>query len=199
MDDNMRKEFTVNGFTFGSPTDVELAKNELATVKYIDKKIENRSADTVLSVYQGAIERKMFRTPVGYSYMHDLQKRMVALGMKKDQIPGVPLYQVYNNQIAEDVKHSDRDVTVSKKKKRDALKVKNRNLTIAVIVMAVIIIALFAISLNASAPNILNYRNNIQNEYAAWEEELTERENAVREKERELNIVYQNDSSQDTE
>ncbi len=199
MDDNMRKEFTVNGFTFGSATDVDLAKNELATVKYIDKKIENRSADTILSVYQGAIERKMFRTPVGYSYMHDLQKRMAALGMKKDQIPGVPLYQVYNNQIAEDVKHSDRDVTVSKKKKRDALKAKNRNLTIAVIVMAIIIIALFVISLNASAPNILNYRNNIQNEYAAWEEELTERENTVREKERELNIVYQNDSSQDTE
>ncbi len=191
MDDKMRKGFTVNGFTFGSATDVELAKNELSTVKYIDKKIENRSADTILSVYQGAIERKMFRTPVGYAYMHDLQKRMVALGMNKDDIPGIPLYQVYNNSISEDVKRPDRDVTVSKKKKRDALKTQNRNLIIAVIVMAFVIVALFVISLNANTPNILNYRNAIQNEYATWEQELNDREKAVREKERELNITYQ--------
>lgn len=199
MDDKMRKEFTVNGFTFGSATDLELAKNELATVKYIDKKIENRSADTILSVYQGAIERKMFRTPVGYSYMHDLQKRMVALGIAKNDIPGIPLYQVYNNNIAEDIKRSDRDVTVSKKKKRDALRTQNRNLIIAVVIMAVAIVALFVISLNANTPNIINYRNNIQNEYATWEQELKDREKAVRDKERELNIVIPSDSTEDME
>lgn len=74
MDNNTKKEFTVNGFLLGTKEDVELAKTELVTVKYIDKKIENRSANTVLSVYQGALERRLFRTPVGYSYLHDLQK-----------------------------------------------------------------------------------------------------------------------------
>lgn len=190
MDDKMKKEFTVNGFIFGSVTDLELAKNELGTVKYIDKKIENRSANTILSVYQGAIDRKMFRTPIGYAYLHDLQKRMVSLGMPKDNIPGIPLYQVYNNSISEDIKRSDRDVTVSKKKKKDALKAQNRRLIIAVVVMAAIIISLFIISINANTPNIINYRNNIQNEYADWEQELTERERAVKEKEREIQQTY---------
>ena len=37
-------------------------------------------------------------------------------------------------------------------------------------------------------PNILNYENNLQNKYAQWEQELTERENVLREKERNLMI-----------
>ena len=36
--------------------------------------------------------------------------------------------------------------------------------------------------------NIINYRNAIVNEYSTWEEELSQREHAVREKERELGI-----------
>ena len=44
------------------------------------------------------------------------------------------------------------------------------------------------ITLNGTTPNALNYKKAILNEYSAWEEELTEREAAVRAKERELNI-----------
>ena len=36
--------------------------------------------------------------------------------------------------------------------------------------------------------NALNYRKAIQNQYASWEQELTEREKAVKEKEQELQI-----------
>ena len=56
------------------------------------------------------------------------------------------------------------------------------------IVMIVAIIAMFIITLNSDQPNILNYEKNIQNKYAAWEQELTEREQTIREKERELHI-----------
>jgi len=198
MDESIKKEYTVNGYIFGSSEDIELAENEYSTVKYIDKKIENRSADTVLSVYQGAIERKLFRTPVGYGYMHELQKRMVAMGIKRDEIPDIPLYQVYNNRLSEDPR-PDRNVVVPRIKKRDALRIKNRNLTIALVILAVMIVALFFIALNADSPNILNYRRTIQNEYASWEQELSAREQVIREKERELNIVYQPENDKDTE
>ena len=56
------------------------------------------------------------------------------------------------------------------------------------IVMIIAIIAMFVITLNSDQPNILNYEKNIQNKYATWEQELTQREQAVREKERELHI-----------
>lgn len=189
MDEKTKEEFTVNGYLFGSKTDVELAKNELNTVKYIDKKLENRSADTILSVFQGAVERKMFRTPVGYSYLHELQKRMAAQGMEREKIPAVPLFQVYNNQLNEEDRPR-RVATVPKKKKRDDVVRMNRMLVLINVILIVLIIALFMISINASNPNILNYRNAIQNEYSGWEQELRERERVVREKELQLNIDY---------
>ena len=56
------------------------------------------------------------------------------------------------------------------------------------ILLAMAVAAMFAIAVNGKSPNILNYEKAITNRYASWEQELTERENAVREKERELNI-----------
>jgi len=34
----------------------------------------------------------------------------------------------------------------------------------------------------------LNYKRNVTNRYASWDQEITQRENAVREKERELGL-----------
>lgn len=50
---------------------------------------------------------------------------------------------------------------------------------------------MFMITLKSDNPNILNYEKNLVNRYAAWEQELREREQVVREKERELNIGNQ--------
>ncbi len=187
MDEETRREYTVNGFLFGSKEDVELANQELSTVKYIESKTANRKSDTLLSVYQGAIDRKMFRTPVGYAYMHDLQKKMVSMGVKPDSIPGIPLYQVYNSKLDDELKPR-RGIGVPKRKKKSAILRMNRNLIIANIILAVIIIALFVINIKGSTPTVLNYKNALENEYASWEQDLKQREDKIREKERELNI-----------
>jgi hypothetical protein len=47
---------------------------------------------------------------------------------------------------------------------------------------------MFVIAINSNQPNILNYQRVLQNRYAGWEQELTDREQAIRDKERELNI-----------
>ncbi len=54
------------------------------------------------------------------------------------------------------------------------------------IALVVAVIAMFIISLNSEQPNILNYEKALVDRYAGWEQELTEREQAVREKERQL-------------
>lgn len=188
MDEEAKRELTVNGFQFGSKEDVELAEQELSTVKYIEGRIQNRGSDTIMSVYKGAIERKMFRTPVGYAYMHDLQKKMAAMGVRREDIPGVPLYQIYNNNLSEEV-IPRRTITIPKRKKKSAIIRMNRTLIMVNIILILLIIALFVINIKGSTPTVLNYKYAIENEYASWEQELKERENAVREKERELNIV----------
>lgn len=187
MEDGNVRKYTVNGFQFGSDKDRELAETEYSSIQYINGKIENRSAETILSVYQGAIERKMFRTPVGYAYLHDLQKRMVSMGMPREKIPPIPLMQVFDNSATVEDKPR-REVVANKRKKRNELREKNRILVIANIVLILLVIALFAISLKGSTPNMLNYRSAIINEYSSWEQELSLREGQIREKEKELGI-----------
>ena len=50
------------------------------------------------------------------------------------------------------------------------------------------VIAMFVITLKSDQPNILNYETALINRYSEWEEELSVRENALREKERELKL-----------
>ena len=187
MEDGNVRKYTVNGFQFGSDKDRELAETEYSSIQYINGKIENRSAETILSVYQGAIERRMFRTPVGYAYLHDLQKKMVSMGMPKEKIPPIPLMQVFDNSATVEDKPR-REVVANKRKKRNELREKNRILVIANIVLILLVIALFAISLKGSTPNMLNYRSAIINEYSSWEQELSLREGQIREKEKELGV-----------
>lgn len=60
--------------------------------------------------------------------------------------------------------------------------------TILNVVLALAVVGMFAITLKSDNPNILNYEKQIINKYASWDQELTEREQAVREKERQLQI-----------
>ena len=56
------------------------------------------------------------------------------------------------------------------------------------VMLTAAVIAMFYIAMTSDNPNSLNYENNLQNKYAQWEQELTERENVLREKERNLMI-----------
>ena len=50
------------------------------------------------------------------------------------------------------------------------------------------IIAMFYISYVSEQPNVINYERALTSKYASWEQELTEREQVIRETERELKI-----------
>lgn len=185
MDKEQQAANTVNGYLFGSAGDVELANQELNAAKYIEKKIADKNVNTVLSIYRAALEKKMFRTPVGYSYMHELRNRMIRGGIKPEDIDPIPLYQVFGN--LEDDKPR-RVVTV--KKKREPYEKKNAILTMVNIILVILVIVMFIISMSGNRPTVLNYRRALENEYSSWKEELNEREQTIRERERELNITY---------
>lgn len=56
------------------------------------------------------------------------------------------------------------------------------------VILAALIVVLFVIALTGENANALNYKRVLTDRYASWEEELRERENAVREKEQELRL-----------
>ena len=75
-------------------------------------------------------------------------------------------------------------------RKEDRNKEKNR-FTLSVILNVLLvgaIIAMFYISYVSEQPNVINYERALTSKYASWEQELTEREQVIRETERELKI-----------
>jgi len=184
MEQDTKKQYTVGGYLFGDLSDVEIANQELSKIKYIDNKIERHNGETVLAVYQAALEKKLFRTPVGYTYLHQMQKKLISMGIDKERIPPIPLYQVYNNNY----KTEERKPRLAVKKQLPPDVKKLRYSIWGNVILVILVIILFAITLTGENANIINYRHAIQNEYSQWEDELTEREYIVREKERELGI-----------
>ena len=188
MDKVKERKNTVNGYVFGSDEDVALAEKELTAIKIIDAKAKDQNVASVLKIYQRALDKKVFRTPVGYAYLHELQKRLIALGVNKDDIAGIPLFQIYSPAKEE---KAPREYIIPKKK--DKYKRRNTILTLVNIILVILIIVMFAISFSGSSPNVINYRRALENEYSSWKQELDEREKAIKQKERELNLDYGRD------
>ena len=184
MEQETKNQFTVNGYLFGDAEDVKLAQQEVSAIRYMDKKMEQYNGEGILAVYQAAIEKKIFRTPIGYQYLQQLQKRMQSMGVPKENIPPIPLYQVYNNRY----KTETTPVRKPVKKKVDPQVKKLRYSILGNVILVALVMILFAIAITGENANAINYRNAILNEYSQWEQELTEREDTVREKERELGI-----------
>jgi hypothetical protein len=72
--------------------------------------------------------------------------------------------------------------------KRERLESRNRILSHRIVIgfLAATIVVMFLIAFKSDTPNILNYETALQNKYAAWDAELTEREAKLREKSAEI-------------
>lgn len=192
----MWEEYTAAGFLFETKEETQKALEEEQIMKQLEEKLNYENLDAVAMVYVKCIKNKVFHTAVGYSYLKKQQ-----LFLEENQYNKVILKQ-YPIPVLErgtypktDKKEEQSEVTkrVQKELKvrinhQAALKKKLRYSVWINIILVVTVIALFVIALMGENINIMNYRQNIVNEYAQWEEELKERENIVREKEKELQI-----------
>ena len=175
--------FCVGGYRFGSEEDAKLAEVELKKSVYFEEKLNGRSTQNILAVYDKIIDEKVFSTPVGWEYLRNLQEKLRMAGVPDENILPVPMYVVFAHK--EEPEHSVLNkIRPTKKVSKD-----RKNLRISLILnvfLAVLVLAMFVITMTGDNPNILNYKNAITNQYASWEQELTEREQALREKEAEF-------------
>ena len=66
------------------------------------------------------------------------------------------------------------------------------------IVLFILVGLMFYVATTSETDNIINYRKNITNRYSSWEQDLTDREKAVREAEKKLGIEDTSDYYEDT-
>ena len=147
--------------------------------------------ELVLKIYNKMIREKMFVTAVGYAYLYDLQEYLrTNPGIKDEDI--LPI-EVVHPSLEEGLreereKHQAKLNEVKKKATKktitDETLLKKYKISFVVnLILAVSVIGMFLITATSGHPTILNYEEQILNRYSAWEQELTERENALREAE----------------
>ena len=181
MDEN---KFIVDQYIFETEEEYELALSEKKKIQYIDEHTDYRAVENIAVLYKRLVATNMFQTPVGYAYLDRLREFLVRSGAKTDNFPGIPVKKKISLAGRKELMRENR-------KLQEELERRKRNNSIAItvcIAFAMIAVALFAVAFTSKHPNILNYENVILDKYSSWEQELTERENAVREKELALEV-----------
>lgn len=180
-----KKEYIVDGFLFLSEEDAAAAREELKKARYLERHLDYQGADMILQLYRKALKERTFQTPVGLAFVNELRGRLIEAGVEEFDIEPIPVYyDVVQNKMRsgfEPVKEEDKPEPKVEKKKWMVSVFLN-------IFLALLVAGMFFVAMTGNNPNILNYQNAVLNKYASWEQELMEREQAVREKEQELGI-----------
>ena len=184
---------TALGYEFACLDDAILAQSEIKKIDYLKEHLDRGDADTVKALYDKAIDEKFFKTPVGIGFLSEMREYLIGtLDFPEDEVSAIPLYMFY-------------DTTADKKKAKKAPEKKKEHVGILFvsivlnIALVIGVIIMFWIAKTTDQPNILNYESAITNRYAAWDQELRERESAVRQAERELGLDSEAIFEEDTQ
>lgn len=186
----MASRSVIDGFSFADDADVALASAEIEKIKYIASKMNMDNPRGVLAVYDKLITSGIFVTPVGYEYLRTLQNYLYkSKAIPDDAIKEIPVPISYTRAL--NIRSEEREEKMSQQREQRTLRKTFRNeykISLLVnIILVIMIIAMFIITLKAENPNMINYRTAILNQYSEWEQELNEREQAIKAKELELN------------
>lgn len=184
-----KASLSVDGYLFYTEKDAQLARAEEQKIVYLEERIDYSSPESIHYVYEKTIHERMFKTPVGLRFLRKLRDFLLAQPqINPETVTDIPLYMTFDGELRERANPARKRVTPSQKKDVDKQKV---CFTLSVILNGMLImaiIAMFYISFYSEQPNVFNYERVLTNKYASWEQELSEREQAVRDKERELRI-----------
>ena len=182
---NSEEKCLTGGFLFQTEKEAKLAEVERKKIAYLESKVDYSKPEDILYIYDKTIKENVFSTPVGMIYLKQMQEFLLNQeGIDPASVVAIPLSHTYQDpkkaQAKKEKIESRHEQEMGAKKSQLAVSV------ILNILLVIAMIAMFVISLNSDNPNIINYKQAITDQYATWEQELTERERQIREREREL-------------
>ena len=182
------KAQVVGGYIFHTEEDARLANAEQQKIKYLEERIDYDSPESINYIYEKAIQDRIFRTPVGMRYLKHLQDFLLEQpGFDSENVAAIPLGITFaggEKEQEQSVRKTPRDSQPEPDRQKYVFIIS----VISNVLLAIAICAMFAISLKSDQPNIFNYERAIRDKYSAWEQELTEREQKIRDKELELKL-----------
>lgn len=184
-----REEWIVEGYRFASMEDADLARLEQEKIKALESRMDYQNPEMVLSVYNRAIMNRTFQTPVGCQYLLKLRDYLLETGAAHEgEIRPIPFQVQFSGK--EGRRENNRQRPAEKTEKERVVPAWSFGISVAInVILVLLVMVMFMITLYSDNPNILNYKTQIVNEYASWEQELRAREREVSGRERELGIT----------
>ncbi len=185
-DNKMDNRYEVDGFLFEIPTEYEKAKKEYEAIRYIKTKTDLDNTANVAKLYNKLLEKQNFITPVGLSFLKELRTKLIQsqiitendlqkIAVKRERPKQSKSLEAF--QQAEDKKYQSQVFL---------LNAKLRNTKLVCGFLIAIVIVLFGLTIYFRSSPTYDQEMQIQNKYAAWEQELTQREEALRQREEAL-------------
>ncbi len=180
----MGNVIVVEGYSFTDENMAKQARTEAEGVRYVKARTDMSKPDQVFNVYHKLLQQRMFQTPVGYAYLKELQEYLKTIpGIRNEEIRPIP--------IADHLVVSDtRGISDRWSRRLEKEQNKLRMSMVANFAFVVSILLMFLITATSGQTTILNYEKKIQDRYAQWEQQLTQREKAIREEEQELELDF---------
>lgn len=184
-----REEWIVEGYRFANMEDADLARLEIEKIRALESRMDYQNGEMVLGVYNRAIMNRTFQTPVGYQYLLKLRNYLLETGAaRENELRAVPLQAQFSGKARR--QEAYRQSASAKEEKERTVSARSFHISVALNAILVLLVAvMFLITAYSDNPNILNYKTQIINEYASWEQELRAREREVSGRERELGIT----------
>ncbi len=185
-DKNTVSNLIVGGYHFISQEDAAKAQTDISKIKMLRTRVKADKPAEIKMLYEKAIENKIFKTPIGWGYLMDLKRKLIAGGYKEEDIIPIPVDISFTRHSAiENINVKQRIKPEKKKEKINYFKIISLALNV---VLAILVVLMFVIASTSDNDNIINYKSNITNRYASWEQDLKEREKTVRQAEKKLGI-----------
>lgn len=170
-----KKEIETGGFIFSDEMVAEKAKKELNAVSYLRNQMAHMNSAQILEAYKRLIDKRVFDTAVGYSFLKELQRLLIADdSIDNSAIPMIPVADVREVR--------DTEAETQKLKWQRKFHV----LFPFTIVLIGCVVFMFILTATSNNMTILDYKEKIENQYATWEESLSKREDQVKEREEKL-------------
>lgn len=180
------EKWEIAGYAFSNKQDYEKAKKEEDSISYIKERTNWKDKQQLLKIYNKAVDSKMFRTVLGYEFMHQLRTMVAKSGViEEEYIKPIPIFQQGSEK--ELPENAEEAVKLANQYRRlyEMAKEEKKRLKI-IIGFFVLTICLM---MGLAYTNYKTYDESaVLDKYAGWEAELEQREAAIKDKEREFGI-----------
>lgn len=158
--------YNVDGFSFEDEETAKIARKEEEGIRFIKERTALNNPEVVLKLYKKLLEQNLFVTPVGIRFLTELQNILLSSNYTaRDEIPPIPVKSPEGEKEAA-------VVTPLKKVEKNYKKQFYVALFFA-IVFGLSVLGMFVITeISGNNVNIINYREQILDEYSSWAQEL---------------------------